>query len=436
MGRLGPLAYARGSVVLLGCLIAAAPGWAQQDEQFRKAGVCARCHVISVVEWGISRHSGASTDCVACHGVSKGHVVDERNNIKPERLPHGAAIAGLCADCHKDGCPKSKQKGGCQTCHHVHALVNPNRPPEVRDQALEKRTAQWERYARYMKAGDAAIQAQQWAKARDAFQAALGESPGDRLASRNLRICERRLGGTPAGFEIAGGRIDAATGLPAEVRVAGLGIPMLLVAGGSLEIGSDRLPGSRPVHTVAIEPFYLGEFEVTQAEWLALMGSNPSAQKGDRLPVDSVSWNDAQAFVKKLNERIPGHGFRLPTEAEWEFAARAGANADSRITEVAWFDEADKKAAQPVGTRKPDKLGFYDLQGNVWEWTSSLFKAYPFDAADGREDTQTAGLRILRGGGYADSADLLDPAMRHGDRPDRRLRWNGIRLARSVPTPR
>lgn len=423
--------------LLILALVAARPGIAQQDEQFRKAGVCGRCHVISVVEWGISRHSTAGTDCVACHGASKGHIVDERNNIKPERVPHTAAIASLCADCHKEGCPKSKHKAGCETCHNVHALVDPNKPPAVRDEGLEKRTAQWERFTRQMQAGEQAMQARQWEKARTAYQAALQESPGDRLASARLRGCERWLSGSLAGFEVVGSRFDQATGLPNEVRVSGLGIAMLLVPGGSQDIGSDHLPGAGPVHTVTIQPFYLGKFELTQAEWLSLMGTNPSVRKGDRLPVDSVSWKDAQELVRKLNERVPGRAFRLPTEAEWEFAARAGTAPGCPVAETAWFDESDKTAApHPVGTKKPNKLGLYDLQGNLWEWTSSLLRPYPFDATDGREDLQSKGLRILRGGSYVDSADLLDPAMRHGERPDRSLHWNGIRLARSVPAAR
>jgi len=123
-------------------LLAAAmvPAWPQAatDVQLKQAGVCARCHVISVVEWGISGHQKAGTDCVACHGPSLGHVRDERNNIKPDRLPHAAAIAGLCATCHAAGCPKSKRTDACQTCHHVHALLDPNKPPASQDERLEQ----------------------------------------------------------------------------------------------------------------------------------------------------------------------------------------------------------------------------------------------------------------------------------------------------------
>lgn len=218
----------------------------------------------------------------------------------------------------------------------------------------------------------------------------------------------------------------------------GAGIVMVLVPGGEADIGSERLADARPVHTVRIEPFYLGKFEITQAEWVALMGDNPSAhQQSGRLPVELVSWEDAQAFLANLNERVPGGGFRLPTEAEWEFAARAGVPpSGAELARVAWFEAPDSDFAPKVaGSGQPNKLGLFDMQGNVWEWCSSLAAPYPYNAWDGRESLTAAGLRVLRGGGYADQADLLDPALRHGERPNRRLRWNGLRIARSAPAP-
>jgi len=422
-------------VLILISLLAVPAGFAQQqDDNFKKAGVCGRCHVISVVEWGMSSHSKVATDCLACHGKSEGHVIDERNNIKPDRIPHGQAIAGLCADCHKDGCPKTKQKAGCETCHHVHALVNPSKPPSVRNEALEKRTEQWQRYSRHMEAGEQAMKAQQWQKAKAAFEAALKESPGDRRARQQILVCDRRVSGDLPGFEKAGAAVDARTGLPREVRVDGVGMQMVLVPGGDVEIGSERFADAKPVHTVTVEPFYLAKFEMTQAEWTALMGAHSSVHKGDRLPVEQVSWEETQAAVKKLNEKVPGGGFRLPTEAEWEFAARAGGADAASLADVACFDRAGKDAGPlAVGSKKPNKLGIYDLQGNVAEWTSSLSKPYPFDATDGREAPDASGMRILRGGSYADSADLLDPALRHSERINRKIRWNGLRLARSVP---
>ena len=426
-------------IVIAALLVSAtlSPAWpqAQTDAQLKQAGACARCHVISVVEWGISRHAKAGTDCVACHGPSVGHVRDERNNIKPDRIPRGAASAALCATCHAAECPRTKNTGACQTCHHVHALVDPNKPPSATDERLEQLARNWQSAARHMAEGERLAALGQWETARVEFNAALAEQPGNRVALDRVKLCSHHLSATWPGFELTGNSRDAATGLPREVRVVGLGIAMVLVPGGDADIGSERFAAARPVHAVSVAPFYLGRFEVTQAEWKALMGTNPSANLGDRMPVEQISWEDAQAFIRKLNERVPGGGFRLPAEAEWEFAARAGGPVPvAALSGFALFSGTATPAAPlAVGSRQPNKFGLFDMQGNVWEWCSSLYEPYPYDASDGRESPSGPGLRVLRGGGFADTADLLDPANRHGERPGRRLRWNGMRIARGVP---
>jgi formylglycine-generating enzyme required for sulfatase activity len=417
--------------------VALSPAWpqAQTDAQLKQAGVCARCHVISVVEWGISRHMKVGTDCIACHGSSVGHVRDERNNIKPDRIPRGEAAAALCATCHSSGCPKTKENSSCQTCHHVHALVDPKKPPSARNEQFEQLTVKWQSAARHVAEGERLAALEQWEIAREEFKAALTEQPENRVAANRVKLCDRRLGLALPGFEVIGEDRDAATGLPREVRIARLGIAMVLVPGGQADMGSDRFAAARPVHTVSVAPFYLGKFEVTQSEWKSLMGTNPSANQGDRMPVEQISWEDAQAFIRKLNERVPGAGFRLPAEAEWEFAARAGEPVSGEsLANVALFSRSDSAPAPlAVGSKQPNKLGLFDMQGNVWEWCSSLYSPYPYDASDGRESPDVPGLRVLRGGGFADTADLLDPANRHGERTGRRLRWNGMRVARSVP---
>jgi len=425
--------------------------WGQA--QIKQAGVCGRCHVVSVLEWSISRHSKGGTNCQACHGPSREHVSNERNEIKPDRVPHGAAIAGLCEDCHSSGCPKTAQRAACETCHHVHALVNPKQAQAGEDPELAKLYARWDQFQGKMQAGEHLLEQRNWAAAREDFQAALKLIPGNAQATAKLELCERRLHPALPGFEIDGDQYDSATGLPRQVGVADLDIPMLLVPGGEGDIGSDNLPGAQPVNTVRVEAFYLAEYELTQAQWKALMGTNPSIHQGDNLPVERVSWLDCQALLQKLNERIPGRGFRLPTEAEWEYAARAGSNhppSEAEFARFAWFRDdsvtatvaasallqVDAFAPRAVGTKAPNDWGFYDMYGNVWEWCSSLLKPYPYDAADGRESLSAQGLRVLRGGSFADSAETLNPALRHGERPERRYRWNGLRLARSVPPTR
>jgi formylglycine-generating enzyme required for sulfatase activity len=315
----------------------------------------------------------------------------------------------------------------------VHALVDPNAPSAVSIEALETRAAAWDRYSQQMEVAERHFQSGQWQQARDAFRAALKEKPGEQRARRRLEACERRLRGTLPGFGIVGEAYDEDTGLPREVRVSGLGIPMVLVAGSEFEMGSEKFPSATPVHTIRVEPFYLAKYELTQAEWQSVVGDGKSP-RADRTPIHEVSWEDIQVFLQTVNRTVAGGGFRLPTEAEWEYAAGAGATDGEELAKVAWFGDSEETGApHPVGTKEPDRLGLFDMRGNVWEWCSSLSKPYPYDATDGRESPNSAGQRVLRGGGYADPADLLDPRLRHAERPNRRLRWNGMRLARSVP---
>jgi formylglycine-generating enzyme required for sulfatase activity len=182
---------------------------------------------------------------------------------------------------------------------------------------------------------------------------------------------------------------------------------------------------------VAVRPFYLAVTELTQAQWTALMGQNPSLYQGSkypeaaRSPVENVSWSDCQTAIARINQLIPGGGFRLPTEAEWEFAAREGGESTG--------DAFNRKGPRPVSSGRPNRFGIFDLRGNVWEWCSSLYHPYPYAAQDGRETSEAKGLRVLRGGGFADGATWFDASTRFGERPDRRLGTNGLRLARSVP---
>jgi formylglycine-generating enzyme required for sulfatase activity len=417
------------SVIAMIFPLAAFAQGGQEQGPFQEAGVCARCHVISVVEWGMSAHRKAATGCTSCHGASLGHIQDERNNVKPDRVPKGAAVRGLCIGCHTN----QKNPKPCQDCHHYHALVDPRKPATAA--VAGQGEARLQEFSRLMEQGEKLAQAEQWDQARAAFQAALQQKPGDGRAGEKVKLCERRLKPDLAGFEIVEKQFDSGTGLVRKVRVAGFGIPMVLVPGGGFEMGSERYERSNPVHTVRIRPLYLGESEITQAEWTSVMGSNPSACQGEKfpgaagMPVEQVSWEDAQAFLKRLNEKVAGGGFRLPTEAEWEFAARTGGAEPEPAA-------PGQKSPRPAGQGRRNSLGLHDMLGNVWEWCSSLDRPYPFDATDGRESPDAPGMRILRGGGFADPADLLDPALRHAERPNRRMRFNGLRLARDVPEPR
>jgi formylglycine-generating enzyme required for sulfatase activity len=325
-------------------------------------------------------------------------------------------------------------------------LFNPDASKDLQSArfAEDKRLADFEAH---MREGERSLAAADWALARNEFEAALRIYPNHKRAGSRLALAKRRLAPALSGFEVIGDRFDPETGLPLHVRVTGVPMEMVLIRSGDADLGDDRLPGSRPVHTVSIRAFYLATTELTQSNWLAIKQSNPSVHRGEKLPVHNVSWTDAQEWIDNLNKRIPGGGFRMPTEAEWEYAARSGSNQPD-LRGRAWYREnsastppagdfrqIDAYAPHAAGSLQPDSRGIHDLAGNVWEWCSTVMKPYPYDSRDGRESREASGLRVLRGGGFADSADYLNPSFRHAERPDRRLMFNGVRLARTIPDP-
>ena len=152
--------------------------------------------------------------------------------------------------------------------------------------------------------------------------------------------------------------------------------------GATSEQGEDADSDEKPAHQVTLSDYYIGETEVTQALWKAVMGTNPSNFKGDSNPVEKVSWNDCQEFIRKLNS-LTGRTFRLPTEAEWECAARGGNQSkgykysgSNKIKDVAWYDGNSKDKTHAVKTKPSNELGLYDMSGNVNEWCWDLYGAY------------------------------------------------------------
>ena len=224
-------------------------------------------------------------------------------------------------------------------------------------------------------------------------------------------------------------------------RSLSVGIENLLIAfvpipAGSFNMGSDLRWATRfeqPVHRVTIsKPFELQTTEVTQAQWKAVMGGNPSDFKGDDLPVERVSWNDVQEFLRKLNQLESGKGYRLPTEAEWEYACRAGTTGDryGDIDAVAWYDKNSGGGTHTVGKKKPNAWGFYDMLGNVWEWCMDWYDDYPsVDVTDPTGPSSGSG-RVDRGGGWYNIAQGCRAAFRSGYDPGSRGNYLGFRLAR------
>jgi formylglycine-generating enzyme required for sulfatase activity len=192
--------------------------------------------------------------------------------------------------------------------------------------------------------------------------------------------------------------------------VNGSEIDMVFVKGGTFVMGSpasdpERDQDEGPQTEVTVQSFHMSKYEVTQAQYQAVMNANPSSFKGDTLPVDSVSWNSAVEFCRKLSQ-LTGHQYRLPTEAEWEYAARAGSPKSStgNVEATAWYDANSAGHPHAVGQKEANAFGLYDLTGNLWEWCQSKYKPYPYNATDGRESLQETDVRVLRGGSFESSA--------------------------------
>ena len=211
----------------------------------------------------------------------------------------------------------------------------------------------------------------------------------------------------------------------------GVSLEMLELPTGSFCMGSNNgNPDEKPVHRVAVNySFYMGRYEVTQAQWQAVMGNNPSNFKGDlaepyiKLPVEQVSWDDAQNFINKLNELNDGFRYRLPTEAEWEYACRAGTTGDyaGNLGEMAWYSENSGSKTHPVGGKQPNAWGLFDMHGNVWEWCQDWYH----DSYNGAPGDASAWLsrgeqkyRVLRGGSWDGNAAVLRSATRSWQQPD------------------
>ena len=224
--------------------------------------------------------------------------------------------------------------------------------------------------------------------------------------------------------------------------VGGVTFAMLPVAGGTFTMGATAemtSPDSdeKPTHQVTLSNYRMGETEVTQALWKAVMGSNPSHFKGDDLPVEKVSWNDCQTFLTKLNA-LTGRTFRLPTEAEWEYAARGGSKSrgtqysgSSNLDEVAWYSGNSGRKTHAVKTKKANELGLYDMNGNVWEWCQDWYGSYRRRAQTNPTGPASGSYRVGRGGCWGDDARNCRSSYRCYDAPGFSYFNLGFRLALS-----
>ncbi len=186
------------------------------------------------------------------------------------------------------------------------------------------------------------------------------------------------------------------------------------------------------------QPFYLGKYEVTQRQWKAVMGNNPSRFKGDDQPVNTVSWNDVQAFIRTLNAREGEGTYHLPTEAEWEYAARAGTmtaysfgDDPEQLGKYAWYSSNSGRKTHPVGQLKPNAWGLYDMHGNVWEWVQDWYGEYAARMVSDPQGPASGASRVVRGC-WLGVARNCRAAIRYFLAPGDRGHFLGFRLARSV----
>jgi formylglycine-generating enzyme len=241
------------------------------------------------------------------------------------------------------------------------------------------------------------------------------------------------------------------------------GMKFVFVKGGCFEMGDvfgDGEGDQRPVHMECVDSFYIGKYEVTQRQWKKVTGNNPSKyklkrKKSYKYPVENVCWNDVRGFIKKLNQKTGEH-FRLPTEAEWEYAARSGGREESfagfsskddlyryanfcdnnctKDWKTRWQDD-DYKNTSPVGSYKPNGLGIYDMTGNVWEWCQDVygFDTYGIHQSDNSVHMEDGFFRVFRGGGWGSKPEYLRAYVRdYNPSPDVRSGGLGLRLVRTV----
>lgn len=242
-----------------------------------------------------------------------------------------------------------------------------------------------------------------------------------------------------------------------QFTVNGVSFIMIPVEGGTFQMGSKKAKNEKPVHSVTLSSYYIGQTEVTQAIWKAVMGSNPSKFTGDNLPVERVSWDDCQTFITKLNQ-LTGETFRLPTEAEWEYAAKGGKKSkgdihyqqkksaffaakssnqskgytysgSNEIDDVAWYADNSGGKTHEVATKSPNELGIYDMSGNVYEWCQNWYGDYSSSAQTNPAGPTSGSDRVYRGGGWDSYAAGCRTAYRSFNTPTYTSYFLGLRLA-------
>jgi formylglycine-generating enzyme required for sulfatase activity len=287
--------------------------------------------------------------------------------------------------------------------------------------------------ARYT--ADGYLEEKDYEKAAKQYEKILKLNPKDGYAKKQYNLCIAQQSREPAAsFD------DDSIEM---VRVKGGAFTM----GCTSEQGNDCYNDEKPAHQVTLSDFYIGKYEVTQAQWKSVMGTNirqqrdkadtsrPLCGEGNSYPMYYVSWNEAQEFIRKLNAQT-GKNYRLPTEAEWEYAARGGAQSrgtkysgSNTVGDVAWYIGNSGNATHPVGQKSPNGLGLYDMSGNVWEWCSDWYGTYSSGSQTNPAGPSSGSGRVLRGGSWRGDALYARVPRRSHTAPAFRYNILGFRLA-------
>ena len=268
---------------------------------------------------------------------------------------------------------------------------------------------------------------------------------GYETLKKTVSVNENTLASLSGALKVgsSGNSANSASSIEKDVfTVNGVSFTMVRVDGGKFKMGATKEQGKdaesyeKPAHEVTLSAFSIGETEVTQALWQAVMGSNPSNFKDNpQNPVERVSWDDCQEFIKKLNS-LTNKTFRLPTEAEWEYAARGGNKSmhykysgNKKIGDVAWFNDNSGSSSHPVKKKSPNELGLYDMSGNVYEWCEDYYDRYGSSAQSNPKGPSKGSFRVFRGGSWLSYARSCRVSYRYYDTPDSRFYSLGLRLA-------
>jgi len=204
---------------------------------------------------------------------------------------------------------------------------------------------------------------------------------------------------------------------------------------GEFMMGSESSDWEKPVHKVIIsKSFEMCRYQITQQQWQAVMGKNPSKFRGDNLPVETVSWLDVEKFINKLNAKSNKYVYALPTEAQWEYACRAGITEDylGNLDDIAWYRENSASTTHPVGEKLPNSWGIYDCQGNVWEWCLDWYGDYPNEEIIDPVGASLGSYRVIRGGSCISLPARCRLASRYINLPADHYFTIGFRLVRNI----